>query len=139
MSGKIFFGLLAVLLALAAIAGIGYFAFNAGVSQGLVAQAPAGQGSAVNPAYPRYGWPLWWPGFPFFGFGFLGVILGIFLLIFVLRAVSFALWGPHWGYGRHIHGGWPHDWEHESGVPHMFREWHDRAHKSTGPSAGSSV
>ncbi len=133
MNGKIFFRLLAVLLALAAIAGIAYLAFNAGVSQGLASQVAAGQGSAGNPAYPRYGWPYWWTGFPFYGFGFLGVLFGVFLLVLVFRAISFAFWGPRWGYGRHIRRGWQHGWEDESGVPPMFREWHDRAHKSNEP------
>ncbi len=125
MNEKIFFRFLAVLLALAAIGGIAYLAFNAGVTQGFGSQIVAGQTSAGN------------PGFPFFGFGSLGVILGVFLLVIVLRAISFAFWGPHWGNGRHMHRGWRRGWEDESGVPPVFREWHDRAHQTTEPSVKS--
>ncbi len=121
MNGKIFLRFLAVLLALAAVAGVAFVAFNAGVTQGLTSQVAAGRGLAG------------YPGYPFFGYGFLGLILGILLLVTALRAISFAFWGPHWGNARRILRGWRHGWDDENGVPPMFREWHDRAHNTPEP------
>jgi hypothetical protein len=133
MDRSIFFKFMSVLLVLAAIAAIAYLAFNAGVTQGVAARVAAPQGQAGGTAFPYYGWPLWFPGFPFYGFGFFGALFGLFLLFLVLRLITFAIWGPRWGYGRHTHGGWRHGWEDESGLPPMFKEWHDRAHKSVEP------
>ncbi len=131
MDGKNFFRFLALVLAIAAIAGIGYLAFNAGVSQGLSTQVASAAGQAGGSAYPHYGWPFWFGGFPLFGFGFLGLLFGFLLLMFVFRAITFAIWGPRWGHWRGMHGAWRHGWSDENGLPPMFKEWHDRAH---GPS-----
>ena len=117
--------LVSVLVLIAAIAGIGYFAFQAGVAQGspITIEAPSGQ-SAPMP-YGYYGWGM--PYYrPFgFGFGFLGFLLLLFLFFAALRAFRFALWGPRWGWGHH--GPWRQGWS-EGGVPPMFEEWHRRAH-----------
>ncbi len=115
--------LLAVVLALVILAGIGYGVFNLGFAQGLASKAAPAARQAGTPA-PYYGWPLWFGGGPFWGFHLLGLFFGIFVLFAVLRLISFAFWGPRWGYWRHGHGGW--DDEHD--VPPRFREWHDRAH-----------
>jgi len=130
MNRSIFLRFLAVLVALAAIAGIGYLAFNAGVAQGVTTSAALPQGQAGGTAVPYYGWHAWFPGFPFFGF--FGALFGLFLFFLVLRLILFAVFGPRWGYRNHLHGGWHHAWEDESGLPPMFREWHDRAHQSAG-------
>ena len=121
MDGKIVFRILAGLVLLAAIAGVAFFAFNAGVASHM--QLPA----APNGQTPYYGYPLWRP-FPFFGFGFgcFGPLIALFLLFLAFRAFSFMFWGPGWG--RMHHRGWRHGWNEEGGVPPMFREWHDRAH-----------
>lgn len=77
MDGKFFFKFLSVLLILAAIAGIAYLAFNAGVAQGVATQVAAGPGQPGTTTHPVYGWPFWFPGFPFYGFGLLGALFGI--------------------------------------------------------------
>ena len=108
--------IVAALVFIAAIAGIAYFAFQAGVAQGspITIESPSGE-TAPMP-YPYYGY-----GMPFhrpfgFGFGFLGCLIPLFLF--------FLLWGPRWGWHR---GPWRHNWS-EAGVPPMFEEWHKRAH-----------
>lgn len=120
MDGKMVFRVLAGLVLLAAVAGVAFFAYNAGVATQV--QPPADTGGRVP--YPYYGF-----GFPhmFLGFGCFGPLIALFLLLIALRAFSFMLWGPRWGHWRHMHGGWRHGWD-EEGVPSMFREWHDRAH-----------
>ncbi len=116
--------IISALVLVAAIAGIGYFAFQAGVAQGspVTIEAPSGQTAPVP--YPYYGW-----GMPFhrpfgFGFGFFGFLILLFLFFAALRALRFLFWGPRWGWGHH-HGAWGR-WE--NGVPPMFEEWHKRAH-----------
>ncbi len=123
MDGKIWFRILAGLVVIAAVAGVAFFAFNAGAATHL--QLPA---SASGQApYPYYGFPFWGP-FPFLGFGCFGPLIALFLLFMAMRAFSFMLFGPRWNRWGHMHHGWRHGWEEEGGVPPMFREWHDRAH-----------
>ena len=117
--------IISALVLVAAVAGIAYFAFQAGVAQGspITIEAPSGE-TAPMP-YPYYGW-----GMPYhrpfgFGFGFLGFLLLLFLFFAALRAFRFLFWGPRWGWG-HPHGPWGRGGE--NGVPPMFEEWHKRAH-----------
>jgi hypothetical protein len=119
---------ISALILVAAIAGIAYFAFQAGVVQGspITIEAPSGDGAPMP--YPYYGW-----GAPYhrpwgFGFGLLGFLLLLFLFFGALRAFRFLFWGPRWGWGHHHggHGPWGRGWENN--VPPMFEEWHKRAH-----------
>jgi hypothetical protein len=123
MDGKIWFRVLAALVLIAAVAGVAFFAFNAGVATHV--ELPAG-GNGQAP-YPYYGYGFW-HAFPFFGFGCFGPLIALFLLFLAFRAISFLFWGPRWGYGGHMHRGYcRHGWG-ENGVPPMFQEMHDRAH-----------
>ncbi len=130
MNGKIALRIFAGLVLVAAIAGIAFFAYQAGVVHGspVTIQAPAGQ-SAPAP-YPYHGMPFGYgmhgAFFPFWGFGCFGLLIPLFLFFLAMRAFRFMAWGPRWG--RHMHGGhgpWAHG---EDGVPPMFKEMHDRAH-----------
>ncbi len=128
MDGKIWLRILAALVLIAALAGIGLFAYQAGVANGspITVQSPSGQ-TAPAP-YPYYGWGFWHP-FPFFGFGCFGPLIALFLIFIAFRAMRFLFFGPGWGW-RHMHGGhgpWRHGWA-EEGVPPMFKEMHDRVH-----------
>lgn len=116
---RLFAGLVLVL----AIAGIAYFAYQAGIAQGSPITIEAPSGETLPAPYPYYGW-----GMPYhrpFGFGILGFLLLLFLFFVALRAFRLILWGPRWGWGHH-HGSWGRHWE--NGVPPMFEEWHKRAH-----------
>ena len=122
MDGKIWFRIIAGLVLIAAVAGIAFFAFNAGVATHV--QLPATTNGQV-PA-PYYGYGFWHP-FPFFGLGCFGPLFALLLLFIALRAISFIFWGPRWGHMHRAH--WHrHGWDEEGGVPPMFQEWHDRAH-----------
>jgi hypothetical protein len=127
MDGKIVFRILAGLVLIAAIAGVAFFAFNAGMTTH--AQLPA-TGDGRTP-YPYYGF---WPPFPFFGFGCFAPLIALFLVFLAVRAFSFLFWGPRWGHRAHMVRGWRHGWTEEGGVPPMFKEWHDRAHGRAEPS-----
>ena len=121
MDGKIAFRIVAVLVLIAAIAGVAFFAFNAGVATHVQLPATA-NGQAP---YPYYGYPFWRP-FPFFGFGCFGPLIALLLLFLAIRAFSFLFWGPRWG---HMHRGWRHGWGEEGGVPPMAEEWHKKMHE----------
>jgi len=117
--------LVAALVLLAAIAAIGYFAFQAGIAQGSPVTIEAPSGETAPMPYPHYGrgWGMPFPPPPFgFGFGCFGFLIVLFLFFMALRAMRFLFWGC----GRH---GWHGPWGRwENGVPPMFEEWHKRAH-----------
>jgi len=135
MFKNIAFRIIAGLVLLAAIAGIAFFAFNAGVTQGAAInlQAAPATGGQTVPFY-GYGMPYLRP-YPFFGFGCFGLLLPLFLLFLAFGAARRMLWGPRWGHhmsGMHMHHG---PWGEkgpggEDFVPPMFSEWHRRAHGS---------
>ncbi len=133
MNGKTTFrivsAIVATLVLIAAIAGIAYFAFNAGVAQGSPITINAPEGQTVPAPYPHFGYGY---GMPFhrpfgMGFGCFGILFTIFLMVLALKAFRFAVFGPRWGH-MHGHGPWRHGWG-EKGVPPMFDEWHKRAHE----------
>lgn len=127
MDGKIALRIVAALVLIAAIAGVAFFAFQAGVAQGspITIEAPAGETAPVP--YPHYGY-----GMPFhrpfgfgYGFGCFGLLIPLLLFFLAIRAFHFLFWGPRWGHMHHGH--WGHGWG-DSNVPPMFQEWHKRAH-----------
>jgi hypothetical protein len=124
MNGKFVFRILAGLVLLAAIAGIGFFAFNMGLAQH-VQLAVNNNGQTQIPNYVT---PIGWYPFSYLGFGCFAPLIVLFLLFIALRAVSFLFWGPRWGYGGHMHRGWHRGGWDENDVPPMFQEWHKRAH-----------
>jgi hypothetical protein len=131
MNDKTGLRIISVLVLIAAIAGIAFFAFRAGVAQGSPVTLQSPQGQTAPAPYPYYGY-----GMPFhpwgpwgFGFGCFGPLLALFLIFVALRAFRFAFWGPRWGWGHHHHGPWGRNWE--NGVPPMFEEWHKKAHGET--------
>lgn len=136
MNGKIVARLVSALVLIAAIAGIAFFAFQAGIAQGspITLQAPSGESVPAPYAYHGYGYGFG-PRFhhPFgFGFGCFGILITLFLFFFALKAFRFAVWGPRWGWGGHPGGRWSRHWE--NGVPPMFEEWHKRAHDASNES-----
>jgi hypothetical protein len=131
MNDKIGLRIVAGLVLLAAITGIAFFAFQAGVAKGSPITIEAPSGESVPAPYPHYGYGY---GMPFhrahfgFGFGCFGPLLAFFLIVLALKSFRVLFWGPRWGWGGH-HGGrgpWGRHWE--NGVPPMFDEWHKKSH-----------
>jgi len=143
MTRNIVFRIVAGLVLLAAIAGIAFFAFNAGMAQGAATniQAPAPQsGGQPAPFYGYgYGMPFWRP-FPFFGFGCFGILIPLFLLFLAFGAARRMIWGPRWGWHHmHHHGQWGDKGPGSPDfVPPMFAEWHKRAHGGAEKPAGDT-
>ena len=84
MNGKIGLRIVSALVLIAALAGIAFFAFQAGIAQGspVTIEAPAGQ-QQVAPMMPYYGYGY---GMRFhhpfgFGLGCFGPLLAFFLIV----------------------------------------------------------
>jgi len=155
--GKILVGFLLALLVVGVLAGVGYTAYNAGVSQGLIDSGklvlPATNGVAPTVPYAApFGAPygFYRPfGFgPRFGggFGFLGCLVPLFfiILLFALFRLAFrGRWGRGWGgpgMGMGMRGGW----DPSSGnIPPDVKEWHRKLHeedeKATTPPAAPTA
>lgn len=127
MNGLNIFGrTVAGLVLIAAVAGIAFFTFNAGVAQGVATNLPQSATQPGTMPYQYFGAPFFWHPFGVFG-GIFGLLIGLFLLFFVFRLISFIVWGPRWGWGhRHM---WRHGWS-EEGVHPMFEEMHKRSHEN---------
>ena len=120
---RIFWRVLVVVVLVAAIVGLGAYAYNLGMAQGIAQKItlPAGQSAPV---------PYMYYGHPFFGagFGLLGCLIPLFLLFLVFGSMRALFWHGPMGW-RHMHRrGW--DWRDENSkdVPPFFAEWHRRAH-----------
>lgn len=133
MNGRGFFGVLAMIVLVAIVAGIGIGIYNAGVSEGVAeaaraAQAAGGDPAVVLPPYagggygPDYGYH-WGGGGPGF-FGILFGILAIFLIFGLIRAA--------FGWGRHGGGRGPGGWESRN---ERIAEMHRELHKGDEPNA----
>ena len=129
MNGKIGLRIVSALVLIAAVAGIAFFAFQAGVAKGspVTIEAPAGQTAPAPYPYYGYGMPFGYGHpMPFFGFGCFGLFIPLFLFFLAMKAFRFMFWGSRWGGHMGHHGPWGRHWE--GGAPPMFEEWHKRAH-----------
>jgi len=131
MNGRFIFRLLAALVAIVAIVGLGGIVYNAGVAQGMTQAAPRAEGevsAAPGPYYAPY-------AAPFFGFGFFGLLGLLFFLFLLFGAVRALFWRGPRGWGHMHRGPWggppmggKEEWS--KWVPPPFEEWHRRAHES---------
>jgi hypothetical protein len=123
---RILWRVIVVVVLIAAILGIGGYAYNIGLTQGLAqkVQAPV-VGSVPLPHMMYYGRPFLGFGF---GFGLLGCLIPLFLLFLVFGSLRFLFWRGSMGWGHMHRRHW--DWRNENGkdVPPFFAEWHRRAH-----------
>ena len=136
MTRSIVFRIVSALVLLAALAGIAFFAFNAGMAQGVATNIQIPAGESGNLPYPYYGYGMpYWRHVPFFGFGCFGLLVPLFLLFLAFGAFRRLLWGPRWGWHMHRRG-WGSPMGHGpwgESVPPMFAEWHRRAHGEEPP------
>lgn len=122
--------ILAALVLIAAFAGVAVLAYNSGAAH-QAAVVPATGSQTSSPVYPFY----WWP-FPFFGFGFFGLIAAFFLFWIAFGALRLLFWGPRWGMRRwhRGYGYWGQRGEGQEGeempIPPMMAELHRRMHEA---------
>ena len=119
MNGRIIFRIFLAIALLAVVAGLGIYAYNLGIAQGLVQSGKLPAPAVGMAPYPYYGGPFF-----FHPFGFPGLFCLVPLLFFILFGLLFrgVFWHGGWHGGRH-----PGYWE--NGVPPRFDEWHRRAHE----------
>jgi hypothetical protein len=117
MNGRIAFGILIALLCLAGAIGIGVYAYNLGVAQGL-----ADSGKLPAPAVGVMPYPYWYAPFGFhpFGFGLLSCLFPLFLFFVFFSIMRMMFWRARWG---GMHRKW------QDGVPPMAEEWHRKMHE----------
>jgi hypothetical protein len=124
---RIFWRILAALVLIAAVAGIGFYAYSLGMTQGLAQKVAPATSVTVPGPYMMYPWH------PFFGFGWgpLGCLIPLFLLFLVFGSFRAIFWHGPMGWRRHMmhHGHWNHDEnDKDKDLPPFFAEWHRRAH-----------
>ncbi len=134
MNRSIVFRIVMALILIAALVGIGLYAYNAGIARGVAQNIQVQTGNPPTTTIPYYAYPygphfFWWGGF-----GILGCLIPLFLIFLAFSALRGLMWfGPRrWHHFRHGQWGVPPesgqgDW-HE-GVPPMFDEWHRRSHQ----------
>ena len=129
MIKHIVFRLIAGLILVVAIAGIAFFAYQAGVAHGVTSNIQAvAPGVPVTP-YALYGMPFGYFGW-FPGFGFFGLLIPIFLFFLAFGVMRMLLWGPRMGW-RRMHHGTVENGPWSNDLPPMFKEWHRRAHAAS--------
>jgi hypothetical protein len=123
MNGRIAVRVLLAVTLIVVMAGLGFYAYNLGLGQGLVESgkiiAPDGAMPSAGAAPYAYG-P--WGGRPFFGFGIFSCFVPL-LFLFLFFGLMRAIFGhrPR-GWGRH-YGPWSKD------IPPMVEEWHRKMHE----------
>jgi len=126
----------AVILAIVAMVGIGFAAFNAGVDEGISRDLAQSENGAQVVRVVGHGYGYGYGR----GFGFpFGLILFPLLIIGIVLLVRGAFWrgrwgGPRWGGPGYGPGGYgpPGHW----GGPQAFDEYHRRLHEQPRASAG---
>jgi hypothetical protein len=120
---RILWRVLVVLVLIAAILGIGVYAYNIGMAQGLAQKVQTSTVGSVPMPYLYYGHLS-----PGFGFGLLGCLVPLFLMFLIFGSLRFLFWRGPMGWGHMHHRRW--NWQDENGkdVPPFFAERHRRAH-----------
>ena len=131
MRGRYFFQIVFGLILIGALIALGVYVYNAGVAQGLASGTALQtmEGGALPQPYNYYP-PFYRPwGFSFFGF--IGMLLFLFLIFALMRGLFFRSLrhykhGYGRGFGRWKWGSSPEQWK--EGIPPMVAEWHRKLH-----------
>ena len=159
---RVILGIVAAVIVVAALFGVGGMAYRMGIAQGAgyaaltqprgdVAPAPAegvpnfGRGQGYAPGYPMPMQPGAYYGngrcfgmlgrFNFFGglFHILGSLFVLFLVFALIRGLFFRRMGWGWRGGPGgMHGG-PGGWRGHGEVPPWAMEWHRKMHEQPTP------
>jgi hypothetical protein len=134
MNGRAIVRILASLVVVALLIGLGVSIYDAGIQQGIVDAGRVPTGAAV-PYAGGYGYPH-----GFFGFGFLGFLFPLFFLFLFFGILRAAFWGGRgrggWGHGGH---GWDREsWqsERERHIADLHQHLHETGNTGSGGSSG---
>ena len=133
MNRSTVFKIILTIVLVAALAGLGFIVFNAGVARGMAFSANLPQGEGLR-SIPYFAMPYGRMHYGFGGFGFFGCLIPIFLILLIFFAIRGLFWHrPR--YWSHMHSGYwggpfkQSDWRYN--VPPMFEEWHRRVHEKS--------
>jgi hypothetical protein len=122
MNGRIVFGVLLAVLLMAGAIGIGVYAYNFGVAQGM-----ADSGKLAAPAAgaaPYLYWHRPWGLHPFgFGLGFVNCLFPLLFFLLLFGLCRAFIRRGRWGWGGMHHRHW------DGGIPPMVEEWHRKMHE----------
>ena len=118
MNKRLITALVSLVLLLALAAGVGSYAYQLGVAQGI---AESGRLVGPNGAPLVAFYPRPW------GFGFFPFFPVLFFVLFWIFAARALFWRGRWHRGAAGGCG-------SRGVPPMFEEWHRRLHEQQPPS-----
>lgn len=117
-------GLLVAILLVALVGGAAYYAYGAGVAQGLTDSGKFAAPTAPIAPFPYYGMHRFG-----FGFGAIGCIFPLLFFLLFFGLLRGIFWGGRWGHGMHH---W--QWDAEGhGVPSRVEEWHRKLHEQQQP------
>jgi len=94
---RILWRVLVVIVLIAAILGIGVYAYNIGMATGLAQKVQVQAAPPAHMPYMYYGHAF--PGFGF-GFGLFGCLIPLFLLFLVFGSLRFLFWRGPMGLGQ---------------------------------------
>ncbi len=120
---RIFWRVLAAVVLIVAVIGIGVYGYNLGILQGLAQNVQVQPVAPGQMPYLPFGHP-----YPGFGFGFLGCLIPLFLLFLVFGSMRALFWLGPMGWRRMHPAHWNWREENGKGVPPFFDEWHQHAH-----------
>lgn len=122
MNGRWWVGIVLVIALIVGAAGLGAYAYNMGLMQGMAQADRLPAPSAGTLPYPYAGGPFFYRPWGF-GFGFLGCLIPLFVLFIVFGVMRMVFWNARWGWRGHRG-------LNEKGVPYMFDEWHQKLHET---------
>lgn len=142
MTGRIVFKIIAVVVLLAAVAGIAAYAYNLGIAQGAAysaaqtaiqgGEAPALPPGAVPYFYGRHYTPYGMFYGPHFGGFFLSCLVPALLFFMLIGGMRWLFWGRMHRMHSH-HGPWGKGMPWGEGVPPWAAEWHRKMHETPAP------
>ena len=125
-----FFRILAVVLLFGLVAAVGIGIYNAGVSAGIASDY--GSVIASGAPVPVTVYPGPYVGHPWgWGFGFFGILFGIFFLFLIFGLIRAAFGWGHGGRYRGWGGPYGYDKDHHRGRRDYLDEWHREQHGET--------
>lgn len=124
MNGRFVLGVLLALVLIAGAIGVGVYAYNAGVAQGMIASGKIVVPSTDVVPAPYTGGHFFYRPYGFHAFGLLGCLVPLLFFFLFFGLIRAFVWRGHWGWGGMHH----RHWDKET-IPPMVEEWHRKMHE----------